>query len=785
VSQAGQDRRTEPAARVPRAALDAALLLLLLAAVLALWWRFNAPPGRTGDPFPTDFLYYFVPMTELAAARLRAGELPLWNPEVCSGTPLLATLQVAALYPPTWLALAMPAATALAASLLLHVLCGTLAAALWLRALGVCAEAAAGGALLFAFACLIGNAFWPPALATIAWMPAILGCTDAWCARGRWRAWIGLVACAALQILAGFTQYVVYTAYVAAPWAAVRLASAARGGAGAREATRRGALLALAAALGVALAAVQVLPTAELARETHRGAALSAAQMHHAFRILPLSLGGALANALDPSPKLIAPGYGFGAGYLGVATLLLLVPGLATGPRALVTLLVALAACSFALSGGALGPTAPLFELFARLPTGSAFRDPQRLRLVTFLCIIPLAAFGIDAAWRGLAGFGARQRRALAAAVAAAALAIAWGGAPGAAARALAAGALLATALLAAARPAVRRGATALLLALLAFDLHHATKPASGSFRSVPVAWAQSLHAGGYTLLDAQGYARLRDEVGLARIAFPDLDPTLGVAPLSGGYRVACLDPLAPAAWTRLHAALTGDPDARHLLHKLPAEALAPFFDLAGVAIVGRLERGASPPGRRPAADGREALEAPGPAPHAPPRLRLRIERNLDALPRTYVVEDHRVVTHAEALEHAVRGGFDFRRAVLLEVPAPAPAPPDPAPLRPARIAAYAPERVEIEAEAPRGGLLVLSDSWFPGWQARVDGAEAAILRANGVYRAVALPPGRHRVVFEYRPASLRRGAALSLAAAALALAIPWAAHRRRTRGGS
>jgi uncharacterized membrane protein YfhO len=50
------------------------------------------------------------------------------------------------------------------------------------------------------------------------------------------------------------------------------------------------------------------------------------------------------------------------------------------------------------------------------------------------------------------------------------------------------------------------------------------------------------------------------------------------------------------------------------------------------------------------------------------------------------------------------------------------------------------------------GGLLVLSDQWYPGWTATVDGKPAAIRRADIALRAVALSPGAHRVRFRYQP---------------------------------
>ena len=63
------------------------------------------------------------------------------------------------------------------------------------------------------------------------------------------------------------------------------------------------------------------------------------------------------------------------------------------------------------------------------------------------------------------------------------------------------------------------------------------------------------------------------------------------------------------------------------------------------------------------------------------------------------------------------------------------------------------------------GGLLVLSDTYYPGWQAYVDGEEQKILRANHVFRALAVPPTAQRVVFRYGAPSFTAGAWLSGAA--------------------
>jgi uncharacterized membrane protein YfhO len=77
-------------------------------------------------------------------------------------------------------------------------------------------------------------------------------------------------------------------------------------------------------------------------------------------------------------------------------------------------------------------------------------------------------------------------------------------------------------------------------------------------------------------------------------------------------------------------------------------------------------------------------------------------------------------------------------------------------------VEAYTPERVVLRTDLPGPGYLVLGDTWYTVWQATVDGVGAPILRANLLFRAVALPAGDHEVVFEYSPASLVLGGVAS-----------------------
>jgi uncharacterized membrane protein YfhO len=69
---------------------------------------------------------------------------------------------------------------------------------------------------------------------------------------------------------------------------------------------------------------------------------------------------------------------------------------------------------------------------------------------------------------------------------------------------------------------------------------------------------------------------------------------------------------------------------------------------------------------------------------------------------------------------------------------------------------------VLLEADLDAPGLVVVVDAWDPGWRARVDGRPAEVLRANGAFRAVAAPAGRHVVEMRYRPWPVALGLALS-----------------------
>ena len=94
-------------------------------------------------------------------------------------------------------------------------------------------------------------------------------------------------------------------------------------------------------------------------------------------------------------------------------------------------------------------------------------------------------------------------------------------------------------------------------------------------------------------------------------------------------------------------------------------------------------------------------------------------------------------------------------------------------------------DAIEVEAQLAAAGVLVVLEAFEPGWSATVDGTPAPVLRANGLFRALRLEAGRHRVRFAYRPRSVAYGAAISAfgLVSALALGLLSLARAMRSKG--
>jgi len=762
----------------PRVA--AGLFAAVACGVMILWWRFDPPAPQGGLQYPSDLINYFFPLKDLAASRFASGELPLWNPHICSGIPLMATLQLAVFYPGSWLAVLIPTEWAIPIVTTLECVLAGWFAALLFRAWGHGVLAAGLGGVLFVFACVLGQSFWPAEVSTLVWMPWLFLCVEKLIARFRWSWWIGLVLGCALSWLAGFPQFTVYGFYLLVPYTAVRLLQ--------RTDTSTSAgfvavALVGAIALGIGVAAIQLLPTLELVGQSLRGGPLASGEIEY-LRMARLPI--VLRNTLLPEPKLLSFDFATGMGYLGTATWVWLAAGLAAGVRDPLTWLLATAVVvASLLSDGPDGVAGEAFRFFASLPTGDMFRTPERLRLIAFFCTIAIAVRGLDRCDAGLAAGMRRWSILGAAAMATVALtvlgpiAVAW--------RAVAALALLAV--IALRRDRVVRLARVGIVALVMFDLAHATGP-YGTLRSFPTAWSTTRHAQGHDVgtlaADVTGDTTRREWIGDSRTGL-HIRPLLLVPANRSGYRISCYEPLVPGPWAQL-AIATERID--YTLENLDPQRHAMLLDATSVGEFVRLRRTNPDIGL---AELLAELTADRPSTGQPPRKGLPpnvvAERiaNDDALPRAYLIDRHEVHELSDTLDALATNRFDPHTSVWLDRD-PGIAPAVPRPLTPVSITHYAPESVTIDLSqhgieaTARDRWLVLTDSDYPGWQARVDRVPTPIYRANGVYRAVRVPAGGRQVSFRYAPRSVRIGSWVSAASLIACLIVPLAArHARRT----
>jgi hypothetical protein len=155
---------------------------------------------------------------------------------------------------------------------------------------------------------------------------------------------------------------------------------------------------------------------------------------------------------------------------------------------------------------------------------------------------------------------------------------------------------------------------------------------------------------------------------------------------------------------------------------------------------------------------------------------RWALVRSTGIRPRAFVAPRWRWEPFQGALAATVTAGreADPGLVVLTGTGRPSPAEHASLPLLPCDVTGYRPERVELDCSAPAGGFAVLVDEMAEGWIATVDGVEARVETADVVLRAVAVEPGRHRVVLTYRTPWLRTGVLLSALAWAAWLWLRW-----------
>jgi uncharacterized membrane protein YfhO len=153
------------------------------------------------------------------------------------------------------------------------------------------------------------------------------------------------------------------------------------------------------------------------------------------------------------------------------------------------------------------------------------------------------------------------------------------------------------------------------------------------------------------------------------------------------------------------------------------------------------------------------------------------VYQNQDVLPRAFVVHRIEVVdTPGDSLDRTTDPTFDFRAAAVLEEqpkdwPSGSTQMSEDSPSNAVvRIVAHRPNKVTMDVDTATPGLLVLTDTYAPGWRAFLDGEATPVYVADHAFRAIVVPAGAHRVEFVYRPLSFWIGAGISVLAVLTAL---------------
>lgn len=154
------------------------------------------------------------------------------------------------------------------------------------------------------------------------------------------------------------------------------------------------------------------------------------------------------------------------------------------------------------------------------------------------------------------------------------------------------------------------------------------------------------------------------------------------------------------------------------------------------------------------------------------------ILENKEAFPRAWIVHEAEEAAPEDALRLLSEGRVDPTRVALLELPPP-PLEAAGASSETAEISRSGPDRLTIQVNAAAPGLLSMSEIWDPGWTATVNGAPVPVYRANYTFMAIPIAAGNQHVELHYAPPYLRLGLAISLGSA-LALCVLAAILARR-----
>jgi hypothetical protein len=161
-----------------------------------------------------------------------------------------------------------------------------------------------------------------------------------------------------------------------------------------------------------------------------------------------------------------------------------------------------------------------------------------------------------------------------------------------------------------------------------------------------------------------------------------------------------------------------------------------------------------------------------------------RIYENLQAGPRVWVA--HRAVSQPvdSVLPYMQANGAALKDTVVLDELLPAESAATAGQGGTAEINRYENTRVTIHAALPAPGFVVLADTYYPGWEVRIDGTQAHVYRADQAFRAVWVPAGEHDLEYRFTVPLLRTGTIVSIAALVAVLILVGAGLALHPRPG-
>ena len=768
-----------------------------------------------------DILNFHYPLRKILIDSYANGRLPLWNPFIYLGQPMLANPNYMAFYPTNLFHLVLSFNYAFKLHFLIHPILGGLGTYFFLRRLALRSIPALAGAIAYQFSgpvlSFLNLYNLLPATALIPW----IGWTFQGALRGhRVRRTMLFGFLLALQVIAFEPILFQCCIFLILALSIFYLLE---------QENRKGALRILvfvlcpALAFAAGLAAVQIVPTLELlplsARGSGLGYSMASGWSMHPVDLMNLFVPNfyGVLYTIDSTASWGEAFHEFREAYLvsffmGSVTLLLAAMAFFSARSRLRTVLGSFAALSLLL---ALGKFAPLYPLLYRhLPLFDLGRYPCKYFLLTALLVSMLAAMGLEAIIDRLAAQRMRwsMKGALVAGLAAGGVFLCLGLMWTAKSDGLAAMVRDATpSKLADAKnyPAIAAGLARSFVATGAFLM-------LGAF--IPLAWQRirrSAEILGVLLLLLLAGELMPQNIGLSPlISDADVDYVPELADLirqqgpDAPFRSVTPDYLTPepdnlilrapnrsVAWRVLYNKRSGR-NLDGIRQKLQYSLDRPIDYLNSRESAVLADRGANLPEAN-----KLTLLANLNCPMVPaigevqdPRLTLlgtmdthsnldyRLYRLKDVLPRAYFATGVIQTRSAEeSLNRLLEATSPLHNTVILDSAPGLETRPASTDLNSVRITRYENNRVACEIRAMSAGYLVLLDSWYPGWKAYLDGQRVDVLRANYAFRAVAVNPGAHHVEFVFKPVSFYIGATISCTALLIgAVAAIFAAAIRR-----